>query len=96
MICGRCGNPERDSINEPDENGNCGVCGADNWVEWGDFKTEDLRDYVDEAANHLNISKSKLIRLVYESIQKSEHISFESILKNKRDAIHQIFEEFKL
>jgi len=85
LICGKCGNPERDSTIDPDENGNCGVCSADNWIEWADFKTEDLRDYVDEAANHLNISKGRLIKLVYES---------ESL--EGRDIIHQIFEEFIL
>lgn len=86
MICGKCGNPERDTTIEPDENGNCGVCSADNWVEWRDFKTNDLKDYIQEAANHLNISTGNLVARVYRSNDRL----------NERSVIEDVFEEFKL
>jgi hypothetical protein len=83
-LCGNCGTSEKDV--KPDENGMCGKCGEDNWAEWNDFKEEDLKSLMRYViAKQLKLSMPELVWEVFES---------ETV--NKRIAIKNIFEEFKL
>lgn len=92
MICGKCGNPENAA--ETKEGGFCGICNADNWIEWNDFYMDDLRDYINEAANHLGITKGELVKRVYKSLQKYEvYPRLKPDDKNKR-FIKDVFKEF--
>ena len=54
-VCGQCMNTKYS-----DKNGNCGVCGADHWVEARDFTDPLLNEYIEEACTNLGISRKDL------------------------------------
>ena len=58
-ICGQCG-----SIETNPDNALCNNCGADFWVQPQDFDNPELKEYVEEAANNLNVSVEKLHDMV--------------------------------
>lgn len=82
-LCGSCG--YSDQKTEPDEDGNCGNCHEDLWLEWNDFTIPNLRNYIKKAASKLNLSIPELALKIY----KAEYFN-----SKNRDTIKKIFQKF--
>lgn len=88
-LCGKCGASEK--IVGKDDNGNCGNCNGDYWVEWQDFMDDELEDYLDIATKTLHVSMSKLAADVYESSFRYMRLSKE---ERKKRFLMDVFNKF--
>lgn len=84
-LCGNCGT--KDNKVETDDDGMCGKCGADEWVEWDDFSSKpSLDDYIENKMRKLDLTLPQLVVEVYKSYDRL----------HERTAIENVFEGFNL
>lgn len=84
-LCGNCGT--KDNKIETNDDGNCGSCGADDWVEWNDFFSKpSLEDYIEKKMRGLNLTLPQLVVEVYKSYDRL----------HERSVIEDVFERFNL
>jgi len=60
-ICGYCGSTEGNP-----NNALCAKCDGDYWIQSQDFDNPELKDYVQTAANNLNVTVETLKEIVNE------------------------------